>query len=60
MDFVQCYCLGSILLGTTIAFWRGVFHPNEVAHLSNLTKLGLWPISVLLSLPVIGRIFGWW
>lgn len=60
MDFVQGYYLGSLIFGTIVVFWNGVSNPSDISGLSNLTKLGLWPVSVLLSLPVIGRIFGWW
>ena len=60
MDFVQGYYLSSLAINAVVIFWMGVFRPSGISDLNNLAKLGLWPFSVLLSLPIIGRIFGWW
>lgn len=54
MDKVQIYELSLIMIGL---FFAGLMHgqPKEGEH-----NAFVYLISLLLSLPVIGRIFNWW
>lgn len=61
MDKVQVYYTVLLSLHVVIRCALAVYRPDEVSDRNtNKTKFNVLPISLLLALPVVGRIYGWW
>jgi hypothetical protein len=59
MDKVQIYYLTMLVFGFIGAIYFGTQHPDKVVDTWG-GRLAWYPVTLAVSLPMAGRIFGWW
>jgi hypothetical protein len=60
MDKVQIYYTISLVVTLSLRTWQAVYRPDERDLLTFRENYKFFILAILLNIPVVGRIYGWW